>query len=36
MNRLRLHAYARQTAYALIIGTLILLATGCLLENLAH
>jgi hypothetical protein len=35
-NRLRLASYARQTAYALIAATLILLAIECLLERLAQ
>lgn len=32
--RLRLLAYARQTAYALILATILILAVGCLLERL--
>ncbi|CAB4162255.1 hypothetical protein UFOVP783_28 [uncultured Caudovirales phage] len=32
--RLRLLAYARQSAYAFILATLLILAVGCLLERL--
>ena len=35
-RRLRLASYARQTAYALIVGTLIVLTVGCLMEWLAR
>jgi len=34
--RLRLLAYARQTAYALILATILILAVGCLMDWLAQ